>query len=70
MNLAGLPPTTVYGSTFLLIKDAAEATTPSPIHIPGSTLQPVASYTALPIVILRIINVKYRLFTSCELVKR
>lgn len=70
MNLAGFPPTIVHGSMSLQIKDAAEATTPSEIHIPGSTLQPVASHTALPIVILRVTNVKCGLLTSCDPVRR
>lgn len=37
MNLAGFPPTTVHGSTFLVTTDLAPTTAPSPIVTPIPT---------------------------------
>lgn len=46
ISLAGIPPTTVYGLTFLVTTEPAATIEPLPIVTPGSKIVPAASQTS------------------------
>ena len=70
MNFAGLPPTTVQGSTSFTTLDSAATTAPSPIVTPLPTVERVATQTQLPIFIGPVVSSNVFDSILCEPVRR